>query len=392
MSNFNIFQQRDKEAIANTYGRFPVCIASGHGATCADYDGKTYIDFSSGIGVNAFGFCDKGWIDAVTWQLNTLQHTSNLYYTEPCINVAERLKALTGMARVFFANSGAEANEGAIKAARKYSVKKYGKERTNIVTLKNSFHGRTVTTLAATGQDVFHKDFYPFTEGFLYARANDLEDTLAKMEQNACAVMLECIQGEGGVLPLEQEYLTAVQNACHKKDILLIVDEVQTGAGRTGTFLCSQQFGLTPDLVTMAKGIGGGLPLGAVLFAEKVKEVLVPGDHASTFGGNPVICAGAQYILSQMTDELFAEVKKKGDHFRKALCAMPHVTGTSGLGLMIGISLEGVTSKQVVNKALENGVLTLTAKEKLRLLPPLNISQEEIDKGLEHLEQTLRSF
>ena len=390
--SFKDIQQRDQAAVMHTYARFPVGMQSGKGATCIDFDGKTYIDFTAGIGVNSLGFCDDGWIAAVTEQLGTLQHMCNLYYTEPCIKAAEMIKARSGLEKVFFGNSGAEANEGAIKAARKYSYSNYGPGRSAIVTLQNSFHGRTVTTLAATGQDVFHKDFYPFTEGFVYAQPNDIADTLAKLDDTVCAVMLELIQGEGGVTTLDEAYVASVVAACHEKDILVIADEVQTGIGRTGSFFCYQQYGFLPDIVTFAKGIGGGLPLGGILFGKKTEEALLPGDHASTFGGNPIACAGAVEVLSHMDEAFYKAVQEKGAYMKSKLETMPHVVQVDGKGLMLGIQLEGVTNKEVVEKANEIGVLTLTAGQKVRLLPPLTITYEEMGEGLARLKRALGEF
>ena len=390
MSNFDILSANDKQYVANTYGRFPVAIKEGKGALCKDFDGKEYIDFSSGIGVNSLGFCDEGWINAVTKQLATLQHISNLYYTEPCINVAKLLCEKTGMKKVFFSNSGAESNEGAIKCARKYSYTKYGEGRNKVITLVNSFHGRTVTTLAATGQDVFHKYFFPFTEGFQYVEANNLYALKEVLDGSVCAVMMELIQGEGGVMPLDKEYVKEVRNLCDEKDIILIVDEVQTGVGRTGKLFCFQNYDIMPDVVSVAKGIGGGLPLGCVMFSEKTENVLVAGDHATTFGGNPVATAGAEYILKIMDDAFLDEVTAKGEYMREKILAMPHVVGIDGLGLMMGIRLdESVVSSDVVKKGISNGVLLLTAKAKVRLLPPLNITYDEIDRGLEGLRKAL---
>ena len=390
MSNFDILSANDKQYVANTYGRFPVAIKEGKGALCKDFDGKEYIDFSSGIGVNSLGFCDEGWINAVTKQLATLQHISNLYYTEPCINVAKLLCEKTGMKKVFFSNSGAESNEGAIKCARKYSYTKYGEGRNKVITLVNSFHGRTVTTLAATGQDVFHKYFFPFTEGFQYVEANNLDALKEVLDGSVCAVMMELIQGEGGVMPLDKEYVKEVRNLCDEKDIILIVDEVQTGVGRTGKLFCFQNYDIMPDVVSVAKGIGGGLPLGCVMFSEKTENVLVAGDHATTFGGNPVATAGAEYILKIMDDAFLDEVTAKGEYMREKILAMPHVVGIDGLGLMMGIRLdERVVSSDIVKKGISNGVLLLTAKAKVRLLPPLNITYDEIDRGLEGLRKAL---
>ena len=390
MSNFDIISQQDKEYVANTYGRFPVAIKEGKGALCKDFDGKEYIDFSSGIGVNSLGFCDEGWVSAVTKQLTTLQHISNLYYTEPCINTAKHLCEKTGMKKVFFSNSGAESNEGAIKCARKYSYIKYGEGRNKVITLVNSFHGRTVTTLAATGQDVFHKYFFPFTEGFEYVPANDLDALKNAVDDSVCAVMMELIQGEGGVMPLDKDYVKQVRTLCDEKDIILIVDEVQTGVGRTGKLFCFQNYDILPDVVSVAKGIGGGLPLGCVMFSDKTENVLVAGDHATTFGGNPVATAGAEYILKTMDDEFLNEVEKKGEYMREKILSMPHVVGIDGLGLMMGIRLDdSIISADVVKKGIANGVLLLTAKAKVRLLPPLNITYDEIDRGLEGLRKAL---
>lgn len=390
MSNFDIIKSRDDEFVAHSYARFPVAITSGKGALCYDADGREYVDMTSGIGVNSLGFCDDGWVSAVTRQLGSLQHISNLYYTSPCGELAELLCRRTGMKRVFFANGGAEANEGAIKAARKYSFDKYGEGRNVILTLKNSFHGRTVTTLSATGQDVFHRYFFPFTEGFDFVPANDFIAFTQACSDKVCAVMLELIQGEGGVLPVDPAYVRAVEQYCRERDILLIVDEVQTGVGRTGSLYCFMQYGVSPDIVTSAKGIGGGLPLAAVLFGDRTKDVFGPGDHATTFGGNPVACAGAVEIINRLDDEFLGEVTAKGEHIRQRVLKMPHVLGVSGLGLMLGIELtDDVKSSDVVKKGIENGVLLLTAKAKVRLLPPLSISYEELDKALAALENTL---
>ena len=390
MSNFDILSAQDKQYVANTYGRFPVAIKEGKGALCKDFDGKEYIDFSSGIGVNSLGFCDEGWVSAVTKQLTTLQHISNLYYTEPCVNAAKLLCEKTGMKKVFFSNSGAESNEGAIKCARKYSFTKYGEGRSKVITLVNSFHGRTVTTLAATGQDVFHKYFFPFTEGFEYAPANDIDALKDALDGSVCAVMMELIQGEGGVMPLDKDYVKQVRQLCDEKDIILIADEVQTGVGRTGKLFCFQNYGIMPDVVSVAKGIGGGLPLGCVMFSEKTENVLVAGDHATTFGGNPVATAGAEYILKTMDESFLEEVEKKGEYMREKILSMPHVVGIDGLGLMMGIRLDdSIISSDVVKKGIANGVLLLTAKAKVRLLPPLNITYEEIDRGLEALKAAL---
>ena len=389
--DFQTAKQYDDEYIIHSYGRFPVLLTKGKGATVQDDTGKTYIDFTSGIGVNALGFCDDNWVQAVSAQLQTLQHTSNLYYTEPCIQAAKLLCEKSGMKKVFFGNSGAEANEGVIKAARKYSFLKYGASRNKIIALQNSFHGRTMAALSATGQDAYHNFFFPFVDGFVFAKANDFADILSKMTDDVCAVMLETVQGEGGVVPLDKEYVQAVAKACKEKDILLIVDEVQTGMGRTGSLFSYQQFGIQPDLVSCAKGLGGGLPIGAVLFGEKTETVFVPGDHGSTFGGNPVVCTGAVHILNTMDDAFLQDVQKKGTYLKEKIEKMPHVENVAGLGMMLGIQLD-VEAKPVINTLLEAGLLVLSAKTKIRLLPPLTITQEELDKGLTILEQTLASL
>ena len=385
---FADIKKLDDEYVMHTYGRYPLAIDSGKSATCFAPDGKAYIDFTSGIGVNSMGFSDPGWVAAVTVQLHKFQHISNLYYTEPCVLAAKLLCEKSGMKKVFFGNSGAEANEGVIKAARKYSFQKYGAGRSTIVALENSFHGRTMAALSATGQAAYHNFFFPFVDGFVFAQANDISDTLGKLTDDVCAVMMEMVQGEGGVLPLEKEYVQAVYQACQEKDILFIVDEVQTGIGRTGSFYSYQQFGIQPDLVSSAKGLGGGLPIGAVLFGEKTEEVLVPGDHGSTFGGNPVVCAGAVEILNCMDDAFLAEVAKKGEYLKEALLKMNHVTEVAGMGMMLGIELD-TDVKPIVNTLMENGLLVLTAKHKMRLLPPLNITQEELEQGLQILKDTL---
>lgn len=389
--DFQTAKQYDDEYIIHSYGRFPVLLTKGKGATVQDDTGKTYIDFTSGIGVNALGFCDDNWVQAVSAQLQTLQHTSNLYYTEPCIQAAKLLCEKSGMKKVFFGNSGAEANEGVIKAARKYSFLKYGASRNKIIALQNSFHGRTMAALSATGQDAYHNFFFPFVDGFSFAKANDFADILSKMTDDVCAVILETVQGEGGVVPLDKEYVQAVAKACKEKDILLIVDEVQTGMGRTGSLFSYQQFGIQPDLVSCAKGLGGGLPIGAVLFGEKTETVFVPGDHGSTFGGNPVVCAGAVHILNTMDEAFLQDVQKKGAYLKEKIEKMPHVENVAGLGMMLGIQLD-VEAKPVINALLEAGLLVLSAKTKIRLLPPLTITQEELDKGLTILEQTLASL
>lgn len=372
----------DNKYVANTYARFPMELVSGKGSKLYDVDGKEYIDMGTGIGVSIFGVGDEEWIKAVTDQLTTLQHTSNLYYTSPCARLAEALCNRTGAKKVFFSNSGAEANECAIKAARKYAAEKKGAEYYNIITLNNSFHGRTITTLAATGQETFHKDFLPLTEGFLYADAGDLEGITTLVNENkVAAIMIETVQGEGGVVPLDADFIKGVEKLCKDEDILFIVDEVQTGNGRTGALYGYMKFGVQPDIVSTAKGIGGGLPLGATMFFEKTENVYTPGTHGSTFGGNPVSCAGALNIIERLTDDFLAEVEKKHDYIIDELSKCEGVAGVTGLGLMLGIE-----TKKDVNEVLkicqENGVLPIKAKTKLRLLPPLNISFEDLEKAI----------
>ena len=373
----------DKEYIANTYARFPVELVSGKGSLVYDESGREYIDMGSGIGVTAFGIADDEWKAAVTGQLGKLQHMSNLYYTEPCARLAKLLCEKTGMKKVFFCNSGAEANEGAIKAARKYAAEKKGPDYFTIVTLENSFHGRTLTTLAATGQAHYHELFQPLTPGFVHAPANDLEAVkTAALQNKAAAVLIECIQGEGGVIPLQKDFVTLLAAFCKAEDILLMVDEVQTGNGRTGELYAYMNFGVQPDVVSTAKGLGGGLPLGAVLFGEKTEFTLGAGDHGSTFGGNPVCCAGALSILSRIDDKLLADVKKKSAMAFAALQGAPGVERVSGMGLMIGIKPVKPAS-DVVKACMENGVLCLTAKDKVRLLPALNIPEDILMKAIE---------
>ena len=391
--DFSTLQTLDNTYVAHTYGRFPVAIKQGSGAVCTDSSGKQYLDFTAGIGVNSLGFCSPQWVEAVSKQAATLNHTSNLYYTEPGIVLAQKLCEKSGMKRVFFSNSGAEANEGAIKAARKYSFDAYGEGRYEIISLHNSFHGRTITTLAATGQAVFHTKFNPFTEGFVFAEANNIESVKALVSEKTCAVMLECIQGEGGVVPLEKEFVQAVAALCREKDLLLIIDEVQTGLGRTGSFFSYQQFGVQPDIVSAAKGLGGGLPIGAVLFGEKTMDTMDAGTHGSTFGANPIVCAGANVVVDSLDDDFLSGVKEKSAFIFEKVAKFPHVQSVTGLGLMIGVNFDdGITGKQVVDKCLENGVLFLTAKTKLRMLPPLTITKDEIEQGLSVLETVLTQW
>ncbi len=384
--NFEDIKNDEQQYMMHTYGRFQTAIVSGKGATAKDAEGKEYIDFTSGIGVNCLGYCDEGWVKAVSAQAAAVQHISNLYYSPLQTEVSKKLCELTGMDKVFLCNSGAEANECAIKIARKYSFDKYGKGRQKILTLVNSFHGRTVTTLAATGQDVFHNFFFPFTEGFEYVTANDIKDLEAKAGDDVCAVFIELVQGEGGVMPLSQEFVDAAARLCGEKDMLLMVDEVQTGISRTGTVYCYEQYGIKPDVITSAKGLGGGLPIGACICNEKLGNVMTPGTHGTTFGGNPIACAAAKEVLSRVTAPGFlAEVCKKGDYIRQKLSSMQNVKEVRGKGMMIGIVTEKDNAKEIAAKCVENGLLILTAKDLLRLLPPLNISYEEIDKGLEIL-------
>ncbi len=376
--------------VMQTYDRLPLVMESGSGRTCTDEDGKRYLDFGSGIGTNSLGYCDPAWADAVCAQVRSMQHTSNYYYTKVQADFAERLCQITGYKRVFFGNSGAEANECAIKLARKYSFDKYGAGRNVIITLRNSFHGRTMTTLSATGQDCFHNYFFPFPEGFVYAEANDIDDLLKKMHNNVCAVMLEYIQGEGGVVPLDSKYVDQLYDFCAKRDILVIADEVQTGVGRTGTFLAGEQYAKKADITTLAKGLGGGLPIGACLANGKCADVLTKGMHGSTFGGNPVVCAGGLAVLEQVAKpDFLAQVLAKGAHIRAALRDCEEVTEITGLGLMLGLTLKTKQAADVKQAAFQRGLLVLTAKDKVRLLPPLNITIGELDSGLAILKECL---
>ncbi len=378
----DILQQQDKEYIAGTYARFPLTIEGGKGSVVWDDAGKIYTDLSSGIAVNTFGIADDEWIKAITEQAGKIQHMSNLYYTEPCVKLAQMLCDRTGMKKVFFSNSGAEANECAIKAARKYAAEKHGADCYNIVTLKNSFHGRTITTLAATGQDVFHKDFLPLTEGFIYVEPNDIEKIEKVLFENRCAaVMLEVVQGEGGVMPLDKDYLQSLEKICRERDILLICDEVQTGNGRSGKLYSYMNYGIFPDIVSTAKGLAGGLPLGATLFSEKTKDVLTPGSHGSTFGGNPICCAGAINILSRLDEKTLAGVRKRSEYIFSELSGAPGIKEVSGLGLMIGIKTEKDAS-EVINACIKKGVLVIKAKDKVRLLPALNIPMELLEQAV----------
>lgn len=369
-----------------SYGRFPLVLENGNGETATDENGKSYIDFGSGIGTNSLGYCNSDWVEAVCEQAHKIQHTSNYYYTKVQADFAEKLCEMTGYSKMFFGNSGAEANECAIKLARKYSFDKYGKGRHNIITLVNSFHGRTLCTLSATGQEVFHNYFFPFVEGFINVEANNIEDLKAKLDDTVCAVMFEFIQGEGGVIPLEKEFVDEIIKLCGEKDILTIADEVQTGVGRTGKMLAAENFGVKTNITTLAKGLAGGIPIGVCLADETCCDVLTKGTHGSTFGGNPISCAGGNAVLNKVSSEGFLEeVQQKGEYFRKKLAEIPEVAGVDGIGLMLGISLKTKKAADVIGQCLENGLLILTAKEKLRFLPPLTITYEEIDKGMEIL-------
>ncbi len=384
---------RDSAHVLGTYGRAPLVIAEGLGMVAQTPEGENFLDFTSGIGVNCLGFCDPDWSFAVAQQASKLQHISNLYYTAPCTKLAKTLCARTGMHKVFFANSGAEANEGGIKAARKYSFDKYGAGRSTILSLQNSFHGRTMATLTATGQDNFHTFFDPFNPGFDYVPANDFNAFTQKVDETVCAVMIELVQGEGGVCALSQEYVAQLAAYCREKDILILVDEVQTGIGRTGTFLACEQYGLQPDIITLAKGLGGGLPIGAFLLSEAVAPAMSAGTHGSTYGGNPVVCAGANVVMEKLTDDFLENVQRMSVFLRAEVAKLPHVKEVSGLGLMIGIEFdEGIAAADILAHCRERGLLVLTAKTRLRLLPPLIVSEAEIDQAIEILREILREI
>ena len=380
----------DNEYVANTYARFPLVLKEGKGSLVYDETGREYIDMGSGIGVTAFGIADDEWQAAAAKQLGKLQHMSNLYYTEPCAELAKLLCAKTGMKKVFFANSGAEANECAIKTARKWGCENKGEEYSTIVTLVNSFHGRTITTLAATGQEHYHEDFKPLTPGFVYAEANDLESVKKLVAENkVCAVMFECVQGEGGVIPLTAQFVQGLAELAEKENFLLIADEVQTGNGRTGELYAYMNFGIKPDIVSTAKGLGGGLPLGACLMGEKTGNVLKFGDHGSTFGGNPVCCAGALSIISRIDGALLSQVKQKSKYIVDELSGADGVESVSGMGLMLGIKTKKPV-KDVLNECMANGVLCLTAKDKLRLLPALNIPMDVLVRAVDIIKAACR--
>lgn len=382
-------KELDNENIMHTYGRYDVCLTKGKGVYAYDDNGKKYIDVSSGIGVNCLGYCDDGWVKAVSEQAGTIQHISNYYYNKVAGVLAEKLTKATGLSKVFFGNSGAEANECAIKVARKYSFDKYGRGRDHIITLVNSFHGRTIATLSATGQDVFHNYFFPFVDGFDNAIANDIESLKNTITDKTCAVMLETVQGEGGVNILDSEYLQQVRKICDEKDILLIVDEVQTGVCRTGKLYGYMHSGIKPDVVTSAKGLGGGLPIGICMVNDKLKDVMGPSTHGTTFGSNPVICAGANYIIDTVnTPEFIEEINKKGAYFKEKIEKIKGVKSVRQQGLMIGVEVEG-NAGDIAKKCTENCLLVITAKTLLRMLPPLNIKYEEIDEALAILKKVM---
>ena len=373
-----------------SYGRYDVVMDKGEHEVASDEDGKEYIDFGSGIGTNSLGFCNEDWVNAICDQAHKIQHTSNYYYTKVQADFAEMLCQTTGYSKMFFGNSGAEANECAIKIARKYSFDKYGKGRHNIITLVNSFHGRTLCTLSATGQDVFHNYFFPFVDGFINVEANNIDDLRAKLDDTVCAVMFEYIQGEGGVMALDKKFVNEIFKLCKEKDVLTIADEVQTGVGRTGKFLCGEHFKHKADITTLAKGLAGGVPIGVCLAGKKCADVFTPGTHGSTFGGNPICCAGGLAVLNKVNSEGFLdEVTKKGEYIREKLGNIPEVKSVSGIGLMIGIELKSKKAADIVKNGIDKGLLLLTAKDKVRLLPPLTISYEEIDKGMKILSELL---
>lgn len=382
-------KELDNKYIANSYSRFDICLINGKGSTLYDESGNKYIDFGSGIGVTAFGICDDEWNKAVTEQLSKVAHTSNLYYTEPSAKLAQLLCEKSNMSKVFFCNSGAEANEGAIKFARKYSFDKYGEGRSTIITLIDSFHGRTITTLSATGQDCFHTMFSPFTPGFKYCPTNDTKALNKMITNDVCAIMFECVQGEGGVNDLSCEFVKEIERISKDKDILMIIDEVQTGNGRTGKYFAYEHFGIEPDIVTTAKGLGGGLPIGAVLFSKKLKSTVTPGSHGSTFGGNPIATAGAISIVERINDDFLITVNEKSKYIKNEISKWKNVESISGIGLMLGISTNK-NAVEIANECLKKGLLVLTAhKNKIRLLPALNISFSELNEGLNILKEVI---
>ncbi len=380
-------QELDREYVAGTYARFPVTIVAGKGSVVTDIDGKDYIDLTSGIAVNSFGACDDVWYKAICEQAAKIQHMSNLYYTEPCARLAHMLCERTGMRKVFFSNSGAEANECAVKAARKYAADTKGPDYHTVITLKNSFHGRTITMLSATGQDHYHELFRPLTPGFVHAEPNDFDYLRVLTDAHkTAAIMIECVQGEGGVVALSEDYVKKLAALADEKDIVLIVDEVQTGNGRTGHLYSYMHYGITPDIVSTAKGLAGGLPLGATLLGEKVKDTLKPGDHGSTFGGNPVACAGGVSILGRIDDALLAGVREKSAYLFGEFTGAAGIEAVSGMGLMIGLKTTK-PAKEVVNACIAEGVLCLTAKDRVRLLPALNIPDDLLRKAAEVIKK-----
>ena len=382
-------KQIDKEYVANTYARFNVCLVGGKGSIVVDETGKEYIDLGTGIAVNSFGVGDDTWKQAVIAQLDKIQHTSNLYYSEPCALLAQKLCEKTGMKKVFFSNSGAEANECAIKTARKYGADNKGEEYYTIITLKNSFHGRTITTLSATGQDVFHQHFTPMTDGFVHATPNDFaEMEMLVKTHKCCGVFMELVQGEGGVTALDKEYVQAVAKLCERENMLLMIDEVQTGNGRTGELYAYMQYGIMPDVVTTAKGLGGGLPIGATMLGQKVQDLFTPGLNGTTFGGNPVCAAGAYSVLERIDDKLLQEVREKSEYIFTQLTNAKGVKSVSGMGLMIGVETEK-DATQIVSECQEKGVLVIKAKHKVRLLPALNIPFETLKKAIEILKEVI---
>jgi acetylornithine/N-succinyldiaminopimelate aminotransferase len=382
----------NQQYMMQTYhGQFPVAIARGEGARYWDYEGKQYLDFTAGIAVNALGACDPRWVQAICNQAQTLGHVSNLYYTAPCVEVAKRLVTRTGMTNVFFGNSGAEANEGLLKMARKYSFDHYGKGRSKVITLRQSFHGRTMTTLTATGQDVFHNYFFPFAEGFDYVPANDFDALCAAATDDTCAILMEMVQGEGGVIVLDRDYVQQVAKLCRDRDILLLVDEVQTGVGRTGTLFAFQQYDILPDGVSFAKGIAGGLPMGGFLAGEKTAHTM-DGQHGSTFGGNPICCAAATAVLDAVDDDLLADVAAKGAYLKEQIAKLPGLEDVRGLGMLLGATVVGQTAGDLATKLTEQGLLVLTAQQNtLRFAPPLTITRAELDEGIAILQNTLRA-
>lgn len=389
---FDKIKETDKEFVANTYNRFNVAIKEGKGSTLYDFDGKKYIDFSSGIGVNSFGINDELWVKAVCDQAKQIQHISNLYYTAPQAKLAEMLCKKANMKKVFFANSGAEANEGAIKTARKYSSDKYGEGRSDIITLEGSFHGRTIATLSATGQDKFHKYFDPFVGGFKYAKINDLANLESMIDEHTCAIMIETIQGEGGVNNLDADFIKGIDKLCHERDLIFIVDEVQTGNGRTGYLYSYMEYGVHPDVVSTAKGLAGGLPFGAVLFGEKTEHTLGYGEHGTTFGGNPICAAAALSVLSRLDDKLFKGVLEKRKIIEDVLLKSKCINKITGKGLMVGVdftSPSGKNQAEIASLCIEKGLIVLTAKNRIRLLPSLNITNEELIEGLNILKEVI---